>query len=321
MTVAWAVRSVAGDNIVLTKEEAVPTIVIGSDGSAQSDAALRFGGVLARATGAGVFVATAYLNSPPLRGDRGSYDAIMHEDALEIARKGAASLAGVVDARAIAVGGGTLQEALHHVAETEDADLLVVATSGRRRIAGHQPGSMAERVVHHSPCPVAVVPPRDGEPRFKRIGVAVDGTPAARAALAYAYRLADEAAGERPDIDLVHVKPQFAQVPQPGLTPPDPDRVLAREQLEAMAAEAAIHGDVQIVEPLGDPADELVAISEGLDVLVTGSRDQGALKRLVLGSVSTHVVRHARCPVVVVPVGTRAGEAGSVSVSPETAGA
>jgi nucleotide-binding universal stress UspA family protein len=42
-------------------------------------------------------------------------------------------------------------------------------------------------------------------------------------------------------------------------------------------------------------------MSEGLDVLVCGSRDQGAVKRLLLGSVSTHVVRNAVCPVIVVP--------------------
>jgi nucleotide-binding universal stress UspA family protein len=68
-----------------------------------------------------------------------------------------------------------------------------------------------------------------------------------------------------------------------------------------MAAEAAAHCEVDVVEAAGDPAHELVRMSEGLDVLVTDSRDQGAVKRLLIGSVSTHVVRHAVCPVIVVP--------------------
>jgi nucleotide-binding universal stress UspA family protein len=93
----------------------------------------------------------------------------------------------------------------------------------------------------------------------------------------------------------------FARVPQPGLPAPAPERVLDEQLLDALAAEAAAHGDVEVVEATGDPATELVRMSEGLDVLVTGSRDQGAFKRLVLGSVSTHVVRHATCPVIVVP--------------------
>jgi hypothetical protein len=47
---------------------------------------------------------------------------------------------------------------------------------------------------------------------------------------------------------------------------------------------------------------------------VTGSRDHGTLKRLLLGSVSTHVVRHAHCPTVVVPASARsASDSGAVA--------
>jgi nucleotide-binding universal stress UspA family protein len=37
-----------------------------------------------------------------------------------------------------------------------------------------------------------------------------------------------------------------------------------------------------------------------LDLLLMGSRDRGAVRRLVMGSVSTSVVRQAACPVIVV---------------------
>jgi nucleotide-binding universal stress UspA family protein len=277
------------------------TIVIGSDGSAQSDGALRFGGALARALGARVVVTTAFVHMPPLRGDGGGYERLAREDVAEIAKRGAATLEGVTDVRPLIASGTTLGEALHLVAETEQADLLVIATSARRRIAGHQPRSITQQVVHHSPSPVAVVPPLEREPEFSRLGVAVDGTPAARTALEFAYRLADEAGGEAAELQLLHVEPAPAHVPQPGLTLPVRRRELAQELLQSMATEAAAHGEVDVVEATGDPAHELVRMSEGLDVLVTGSRDQGALKRLLLGSVSTHVVRNAVCPVIVVP--------------------
>jgi nucleotide-binding universal stress UspA family protein len=280
------------------------TIVIGSDGSAQSDAALRFGGALARRLGARVVVTTAYIHTPPLHGDGSGFERLERDDVAEIARRGAATLEGVADVQTVIASGGTLGEALHRVAEAEHADLLVVATSARPRIAGHQPGSVTEQVVHHSPCPVAVVPPQDREADFSSIGVAVDGTPAARAALEFAYRLADQAGGDTVKLQLLHVAQLPPHVPQPGLVVPAPADERTRELLQEIAAEAAAHGEVENVEATGDPASELVRMSEGLDVLVTGSRDQGALKRLLLGSVSTHVVRHAVSPVIVVPART-----------------
>lgn len=277
------------------------TIVIGSDGSAQSDAALRFGGALARTLGARVVVTTAYVHTPPLRGDGGGYERLVRADLAEIAKRGAATLEGVTDVRPLIASGTTLGEALHRVAEAEQADLLVIATSARRRIAGHQIGSVSEQVVHHSPCPVAVVPPLEREPEFSRLGVAVDGTPAAGAALEFAYRLADQAGGEAAKLELLYVTPIPPHVPQPGHSRPAFESRLERELLDSMATEAAAHGEVEVAEATGDPASELVRMSAGLDVLVTGSRDQGAFKRLLLGSVSTHVVRNAVCPVIVVP--------------------
>ncbi len=38
----------------------------------------------------------------------------------------------------------------------------------------------------------------------------------------------------------------------------------------------------------------------GADVIVVGSHGRGAIERLLLGSVSEQVVRHAPCPVLVV---------------------
>jgi nucleotide-binding universal stress UspA family protein len=37
-----------------------------------------------------------------------------------------------------------------------------------------------------------------------------------------------------------------------------------------------------------------------VDVIVVGSHGRGALERLLLGSVSDQVVRHAPCPVLVI---------------------
>jgi len=51
----------------------------------------------------------------------------------------------------------------------------------------------------------------------------------------------------------------------------------------------------------GDPVATLVDESADDDLLFTGSRGHGPFRRVVLGSVSTHLLRDAACPVVVVP--------------------
>ena len=56
----------------------------------------------------------------------------------------------------------------------------------------------------------------------------------------------------------------------------------------------------------GGPATALLDAAEGADLVVVGRRGLGGFGRLLLGSASEHVARHAACPVVVVP--TAAGD-------------
>jgi nucleotide-binding universal stress UspA family protein len=53
---------------------------------------------------------------------------------------------------------------------------------------------------------------------------------------------------------------------------------------------------------IGDVASTICRVAEELpaDVIVMGSHGRTGLKRIVMGSVSEHVVRHAPCPVLVV---------------------
>ncbi len=59
-----------------------------------------------------------------------------------------------------------------------------------------------------------------------------------------------------------------------------------------------VHYDV--ITPEGRAGVELVRIAEDADLLVVGSRGEGAAHELLLGSVSNYCVHHSRCPVVII---------------------
>jgi nucleotide-binding universal stress UspA family protein len=61
-----------------------------------------------------------------------------------------------------------------------------------------------------------------------------------------------------------------------------------------------VHGRVAY----GGPRQELVKLGKEVDLLIVGSRDYGAIARLVHGSVSRYLVGHATCPLLVLPRGT-----------------
>lgn len=98
------------------------------------------------------------------------------------------------------------------------------------------------------------------------------------------------------------------------LTMPIADPATAAELDDALTAEAraAVEATVAALGPQaptaerlvrhGDPAGEIcrVAAEGGYDVIVVGSHGSGLVKRMLVGSVSHHVVQHAPCPVLVV---------------------
>jgi nucleotide-binding universal stress UspA family protein len=75
----------------------------------------------------------------------------------------------------------------------------------------------------------------------------------------------------------------------------------AREELAA-TARVVTNAEVEQLVEVGDAADAICRVADRLrvDVIVVGSHGRTGIGRLLLGSVSEHVVRHAPCPVLVV---------------------
>ncbi len=70
---------------------------------------------------------------------------------------------------------------------------------------------------------------------------------------------------------------------------------------KAVARHGAAGGAVSVHAVSGLPADELVKASKDADLLVVGAWGAGGFAKLMMGSVSSQVSRHARCPIVIVP--------------------
>ncbi len=87
-------------------------------------------------------------------------------------------------------------------------------------------------------------------------------------------------------------------------------RTLASQSAAGAFQAAPIRDEVRLrtVIAHGASGDAIVEQSEHVDLLVLGARGCGPLKRVLLGSVSRHVVNGARCPVLVVPLGAGAEE-------------
>jgi nucleotide-binding universal stress UspA family protein len=73
----------------------------------------------------------------------------------------------------------------------------------------------------------------------------------------------------------------------------------AREAVETLPAHVA--ADVTVLD--GDPVTRLAEASDGLDLLVLGSRRYGPVRTTLLGGVSSPLIERAACPLVIVPRG------------------
>jgi nucleotide-binding universal stress UspA family protein len=135
--------------------------------------------------------------------------------------------------------------------------------------------------------------------------VGVDGSPSSTAALAWAARYAD-AIGATLHAVLAWHYPSVAGGPPVGHTPEPVRSQVEQSRYEILdkAIESAcrelpaIQVDRKVV--YGHPAQALIDESRNAHLLVVGSKGHGGFTGMMLGSVSTHCVHHASCPVTVV---------------------
>ena len=135
--------------------------------------------------------------------------------------------------------------------------------------------------------------------------VGVDGSEESIAALSWAAKYATAVGATLRAVAAWHF-PAAAGTAPVGVAP-EPVRAEAEEHVRGSIAAAiakVLQGPaadkVETKIAYGHPAQVLLDESSDADLLVVGHRGRGAFTGMLVGSVSTHCVTHATCPVVVV---------------------
>ena len=192
-------------------------------------------------------------------------------------------------------------------------DLIVVATHGYTGANRVLLGSITERVVRHAPCPVLTVPARTAPSRtrktppldLKRILVPIDFSKTSETALPWAASLAAESSAE---LILLHVVEKFPvnyvlghRFLNKTITPlMKQSEAELKRMAERLSKSTELKASALVRD--GKPFNEICRAAEklGADLVVLTTRGYTGLKNVWLGSTAERVVRHARCPVLVV---------------------
>ncbi len=132
------------------------------------------------------------------------------------------------------------------------------------------------------------------------IVVGVDGSAPSLDALRWAARLSAALALPIEVVACWHFPPYYGYGGADATWRPDQDSAsLLAGALTSVFGDARPDGLTEAVRE-GHPAEVLIGMSAGAELLVVGSRGHGGFAGLLLGSVSAYCAEHAECPVVVV---------------------
>ncbi len=159
----------------------------------------------------------------------------------------------------------------------------------------------------------------DSTPLFKNILVAVDGSESSKRAAHVALGLAEKLKAELIVLHAISPPTSYYQsnFPVPvGMAPPPPsqkeiDTYYAYARRVALgivgdtvseAKKVGTNVKTELPEGVSSVVETIInhAAKEHVDLIIVGTRGLGGFKKMLIGSVSSGVISHANCPVLVV---------------------
>lgn len=281
-------------------------IVVGVDGSAESDAAIRWAtgeAVMRRAPLTLVHALAPMVTSWPIGPVQASITEWQEDNAQQVLDKAAKTVQSCAAQSELS---GVHTEVLRSaivpalIEASEDKQMVVVGSHGTGALGRVLLGSVSTGLLHHARCPVAVI---HADQRFPdtdaQVLLGIDGSPASEAATALAF---DEASRRGVGLNVLHAWSDVAVFPMLGMDWREYESEGHEVMGERLAGWQERYPDVVVQRRLvcDQPARWLIRESEHAQLVVVGSRGRGGFRSMLLGSVSSAVAQAAAAPVIVV---------------------
>ncbi|BCJ48930.1 universal stress protein [Actinoplanes sp. NBRC 14428] len=276
-------------------------IVVGTDGTAPSEAAVRWAAREAARRETPLRIVYAYPPPPAEADATAAGDARQQAgvilDAALLQARAAAPYRIAVELEAVP------GEPVAALLGQPDAEALVLGNRGRGGFASLLLGSVSQRVATHAEHPVVVVRGRT-ETASGPIVAGVDDSDAADGVLEAAFEAADTRGAPLAVVrtyapptplwvgDIPAVQSAVPEIEAEQRRRLEQDIAPWREKFPEVDAEA-------VVSPDGAAA-VLVAVSHSARMMVVGSRGHGTVANTLLGSTGLQLLHHSGCPVLIV---------------------
>jgi nucleotide-binding universal stress UspA family protein len=221
---------------------------------------------------------------------------------------------GEVSVRQVVKRGVSASDEILGYAAKEGVDLITLGTHGRTGLGKFLLGSVADRVIRNSDCPVLAVrcsaDTQPGLADFASVVLPVDYSDHSALAARYAAAFASAVGVELKVVHVIDrsVHPSFYSIGKENLLQLDPElKGRAEAAIDDFMLAAGIPVGYEKVILEGRPAAEITRFAQacGRCLIVIASHGAGALERLMIGSTTEKVIRTAHCPVLVVKRGER----------------